>query len=94
MSVDGNSNRGLLAYCSRYFIDYHYTDKLFNFQVDPTSGEVRIRNKLDFEVTNYFAVNILAIDEGNVRLFSAYLEICVVVNQSGILEAPNVTDKM
>lgn len=52
----------------KYFIDYHYTDKLFNFQVDPTSGEVRIRNKLDFEVTNYFAVNILAIDEGDIPL--------------------------
>ena len=49
---------------ARYFIDYRNTDQDKKFKVDKATGEVQLRNQLDYEVETVHNVHILAIDKG------------------------------
>ena len=68
-----------------YYIDYRNTDPKFNFEVDPQSGDVKIRNKLDRETRRDFEVHVLAIDEGEPALTGTAT---LSVNVTGINDSP------
>ena len=50
--------------CCRYIIDYPNTDPDQHFAVGADTGEVTIRNQLDYETETHQEVHILAIDQG------------------------------
>ena len=54
-----------MLYClTSYMIDYENTDPDKKFQVNPTTGQVTLRNKLDRETQEYHTVHVLAVDAG------------------------------
>ena len=55
----------LLTGDCRYYVDYKNTDRKFKFQVDETTGVVKIRNEFDADVERTFNLHILAVDQGN-----------------------------
>ena len=58
------------AAVSRYFIDYRYSDQDKKFMIDKSTGEVKLRNKLDREITAEHTVKILAKDKGSFKKHS------------------------